>query len=32
LSDVYWPDFGRDEFGKALAAYRERKLAAASGA
>ena len=32
LSDVFWPDFGRAEFERALAAYRERKLATAGGA
>jgi undecaprenyl diphosphate synthase len=31
LSDVFWPDFGRAEFTRALEAYRERKLAAAGG-
>jgi undecaprenyl diphosphate synthase len=29
LSDVFWPDFGAAEFARALAAYRERRLAAA---
>ncbi len=32
LSDVYWPDFDRAEFGRALAAYRERTLQAAESA
>jgi undecaprenyl diphosphate synthase len=32
LSDVYWPDFDRAEFERALGAYRERKLAAGANA
>jgi len=27
MTDVFWPDFGRDHFMKALAAYAERRLA-----
>jgi undecaprenyl diphosphate synthase len=32
MSDVFWPEFGRDDFIRALAAYQERRVATAGGA
>jgi len=31
MSDVFWPEFGRADFIRALAAYQDRRAAAAGG-